>query len=76
MHPHPADLYQRHFRAGATMPGWLQAFAKTNLVTVTADALPALVPDRRASLARPGLDRRAAGRHHPAAVLRYRYTTT
>src|SRR5260370_24145356 len=26
----------------ATMPGWLQAFAKANPITVTVDALPAL----------------------------------
>jgi ABC transporter DrrB family efflux protein len=50
----------------ATMPGWLQAFAKVNPITVTVDAMRP-VPGRthrRACLARPGLDQRAAGRDH------------
>ena len=53
----------------ATMPGWLQAFARANTVTVITGALRALclggptVPEgRRGSY----LDRRAAGRHRPS----------
>ena len=49
----------------STFPDWLQAFAKINPVTVTANAARAL---RHPGIAgsRRGLDRRPAGRLHPA----------
>jgi ABC transporter DrrB family efflux protein len=63
----------------ATMPGWLQAFAKINPVTVTVDALRALClggptagPVWHALAWLGGL----LAVTIPAAVLRYRHTTT
>jgi ABC-2 type transport system permease protein/oleandomycin transport system permease protein len=62
----------------ATFPGWLQAFAKVNPITVTVDALRALclggptaIPVWQAAAWVGGLLAMAV----PAAVIRYRHTT-
>jgi ABC-type multidrug transport system permease subunit len=62
----------------ATFPGWLQAFAKVNPITVTVDALrasclggPTATPVWQAVFWISGLLPAAA----PAAVIRYRHTT-
>jgi hypothetical protein len=34
--PSSPDLHWLHLRPSATFPGWLQAFAKVNPITVTA----------------------------------------
>jgi ABC-type polysaccharide/polyol phosphate export permease len=63
----------------ATMPGWLQAFATINPITVTVDALrvltlggPTAEHVRQALVWIVGLLAVTV----PAAVLRYRHTTT
>jgi ABC-2 type transport system permease protein/oleandomycin transport system permease protein len=62
----------------ATFPGWLQAFAKVNPITVTVDALRALCLGGPTATAVSqavfwiGGLLAAAG---PAAVIRYRHTT-
>ena len=68
---HPAHLHSSTFVPVATMPGWLQAFARINpiTVTVTVDALRALClggPTAAPPLACPGLDQRAARRDRTA----------
>jgi ABC-type polysaccharide/polyol phosphate export permease len=63
----------------ATMPGWLQAFAKINPVTVIVDALRALCLG--GPTARPAAEALAwigglLAITIPAAITRYRHTTT
>jgi ABC transporter DrrB family efflux protein len=63
----------------ATMPGWLQAFAKANLITVITDALRALCVGGATTL--PALEATAwltglLAVTIPAAIIRYRHATS
>ena len=70
---------EREPRPIATMPDWLQAFAERNPITVTVDALRVLcLGGPTATYVWPALAWIGAllAVTIPAAILRYRHTTT